>query len=92
MVSPERMKYHRWIALLIALVVGAIVGFVCLYALLQLGAYTGIIAMCGSPAAPWWIWTFVIITPLAILGGATAAAVASLRWYRSRCIAETSYQ
>jgi hypothetical protein len=79
------MKYHRWIALLITLAVGAVAGFVCLYALVQLGAYTGVIAMCGSAAPPWWVWTFVIITPVAILAGAIAAAFASARWYRARC-------
>ena len=77
-------RYHRWIAVLIALVGGAVAGFVCLYVFVQLGGYTGVIAMCAA-APRWWIWTFVVITPLAIVGAATLAALASARWYRARC-------
>ena len=81
-----RMKrYRRWIAFCLAFCAAVIAGSFCLYALVQLGAFTGVIAMCASPAPPWWIWTFVIATPLAILGVATAAALGTLRWYRASC-------
>jgi uncharacterized membrane protein len=80
-----RMKpYRRWIAFCLAFCAAVIAGFFSFYALVQLGALTGVIAMCAS-APSWWIWTFVIATPLAILGVATAAAFGTLRWYQASC-------